>query len=126
MRDLKRMRERYMRDGGSTRLGNLASNLLRLSEWIRTHYHDEAIIDLMREIAWMIEWNGDLALRELVDMQREICRWRLTWPVEEVRSSLALRTRQMSARTLELSGLLEKSFSLSSREAKTTKPSLND
>jgi len=107
MRDLRRMRERYLRDGRSIRLGNLASNLLRLSNWVHMRHKDEAIIDLMREIAWFMEWNGDLALVELAEMQREICRWRRIWPVEEVRTVLALRARQMSNHILELSGLVE-------------------
>jgi hypothetical protein len=75
MRDLKKMQERFNRDGNSVRLGNLASDLLRLSKWIQARHNDEAIIDLMREIAWLMEWSGDSALAELADMQREICRW---------------------------------------------------
>ena len=55
------MRERFIRDGSSVRLGNLASDLLRLSKWIQTGHNDEAIVDLMREIAWLMEWSGDLA-----------------------------------------------------------------
>lgn len=106
MKDLKRMRERFIRDESSVRLGNLASNLLRLSKWIQTRHSDEAIVDLMCQIAWLMEWTGDLASAELADMQREICRWRRVWPVEEVRHILALRASQMSNRILEGSGLL--------------------
>jgi len=54
-----------------------------------------------------MEWNGDLALVELTEMQREICRWRRIWPVEEARPVLALRARQMSNHILELSGLVK-------------------
>ena len=68
-----------------------------------------AIIDLMREIAWFMEWSGDLGSAELADMQREICRWRRIWPIEKARGILALRALQMSNRILEQSGLLEKS-----------------
>jgi len=67
---------------------------------------DESVIDLMREIAWFMEWSGDLALTELANMQREICRWRRAWPIEPARSILAFRAHQMSNRILELSGLL--------------------
>jgi len=107
MRDWRRMRDRYLRDGRAVRMGNLASSLLRLSNWVRMRHHDEAIVDLMREIAWFMEWNGDLALDELADMQREICRWRRVWPIEQTRSILALRAVQMSNRILELSGIVE-------------------
>lgn len=107
MRDLKKMRERFARDQTPVRLGNLASNLLRLSKWVQINQADESVIDLMREIAWFMEWSGDMASAEIADMQREICRWRRAWPIEPARSILALRALQMSNRILELSGLLE-------------------
>jgi len=110
MRDVKRMHDRYLRNGWSIRMGNLASSLLRLSDWVRMRQKDEAIIDLMREIAWFMEWNGDMASMELADMQREVCRWRRVWPVEEARGMLAFRARQMSNQVLRLSGLLEKAY----------------
>ena len=110
MRDVKRMHDRYLRNDWPIRMGNLASSLLRLSDWVRMRQKDEAIIDLMREIAWFMEWNGDMASMELADMQREVCRWRRVWPVEEARGMLALRARQMSNRALELSGLLGKAY----------------
>jgi hypothetical protein len=107
MKDLKRMRERFIRDGSAVRMGNLASDLFRLSKWVQARHNDEAIIDLMRQIAWLMEWTGDLASAELADMQREICRWRRVWPVEQVRHILALRAFQMSNLILQRSGLLE-------------------
>jgi hypothetical protein len=106
MRDLKRMRERFIQDKSSVRLGNLASNLLRLSKWIQMGHKDEAIVDLMREIAWLMEWTGDLASAELADMQREICRWRRVRQFQTKRQILALRAFEMSNQILEWSGLL--------------------
>jgi hypothetical protein len=97
-----------MRDPSPVRMGNLASALLRLSKWIQAGHNDEAIVDLMREIAWLMEWTGDLASAELADMQREICRWRRVWPAEGVRHILKLRASQMSNRVLEGSGVLKK------------------
>ncbi len=111
MRDLKRMHERFIRDEISVRMGNLASDLLRLSKWIETRHKDESIVDLMRQIAWFMEWTGDLGSVELADMQREICRWRRVWPDEQARHILALRASQMSCRVLEWSGLLEQTTS---------------
>ncbi len=107
MKDLKRMRERFLRDTSPVRMGNLASDLLRLNKWILMRHQDEAIVDLMRKIAWLMEWSGDLGLAELADMQREICRWRRAWPNEQARRILALRASQMSNRVLEWSGLLD-------------------
>ena len=60
----------------------------------------------MSEIAWFLEWNGDLASAELAWMQREICRWRRVWPIEQARNILSLRALQMSNRVLELSRIL--------------------
>jgi hypothetical protein len=108
MRNIRKMRDRYLRDRAPVRMGNLASSLLRLSQWVKKRHREEAIIDLMREIAWFMEWCGDLASPELADMQREICHWRRVWPVEQARSILAFRALQMSNRILEWSGLLEK------------------
>jgi len=110
MRDLGRMRERYLRDAPPVRLGNLASNLLRLSQWVRMGRGDEAIVELMGEIAWLMEWTGESATAELADMQREVCRWRRVWPLEPARSLLAFRAQQMSARVLEMSVLIEPSI----------------
>jgi hypothetical protein len=107
VRDIKKMRDRYLRDKPPVRMGNLASSLLRLSQWVKNRHKEEAIIDLMREIAWFMEWSGIWHLRT-GDMQREICRWRRVWPVEQARSILAFRALQMSNRILEWSGLLER------------------
>jgi hypothetical protein len=109
MKDLKTMHDRFIRDGSSVRMGNLASDLLHLSNWIRKEHSDEAIVDLMRRIAWLMEWTGDLASAELADMQREICRWRRAWPVDGARHILILRASQMSNRILEQSGLIDRS-----------------
>ena len=103
MRDLGRIRERYLRDAPPVRLGNLASNLLRLSQWVRMSRGDEAIVELMGEIAWLMEWTGESATAEPADMQREACRWRRVWPGGPARSILAFRAQQMSIRVLEMS-----------------------
>jgi len=107
MKDLQKIHDRFIRDESPVRMGNLASNLLRLSKWIQAGHNDEAIVDLMRQIAWLMEWSGDLASADLADMQREICRWRRAWPVGQARHILALRASQMSNRILESSGLIE-------------------
>jgi len=49
-----------------------------------------------------MEWNGDLELVELADLQREVCRWRRVWSVAQASSVLVLRSQQISARAPEL------------------------
>jgi hypothetical protein len=105
MKDLARVRERFLRDGRDRRLGNIASNLLRLSNWLQMARDPQAIVDLMRETAAMIEWMGNEATEELVNIQRELCRWRRIWPLAPAQSLLAFRARQMSDRVLDASGL---------------------
>lgn len=107
MKNLMAMRKRFIRDDPPVRMGNLASELSRLSQWVEMGRPDDAVIDLMRKIAWLLEWSGDAALPELPDMQREICRWRRSWPAESARSVLSLRARIMSERILEESGLTQ-------------------
>jgi hypothetical protein len=105
MRDIKRLQDRFQRDGLDRRLGNIASNLLRLRSWLQMGRDTQATVDLMRETAAMIDWTGDDATEDLVNIQRELCRWRRIWPLEPARDLLAFRARQMSERVLESSGL---------------------
>jgi len=105
MREVSRLRGRFQRDGLDRKLGNIASNLLRLSLWLQMGRDPQATVDLMWETATMIEWTGDEAPEELVNVQRELCRWRRIWPLEPARSLFAFRARQMSERVLEFSGL---------------------
>ena len=107
MKDISRLRDRFQRDGLDRRLGNIASNLLRLSSWLQMGRDPQATVDLMQETAEMIEWTGDDATEDLVNIQREVCRWRWIWPLEPARHLLAFRARQMSDRVLESSGLAQ-------------------
>jgi hypothetical protein len=109
MRDLSAMRERFVRHRLPVRLGHVASNLARLSDWACEGHSSQALVDLMREIAHEMEWSGEAGLVELADMQREVCFWRRAWPAAPARSVLAQRTHAMSDRLLELSGLLSDS-----------------
>ena len=106
MRDLSAMREQFVRDGLPVRLGNVASDLARLSDWACEGHSGQALVDLMREIAHEMEWSGEAGPAELADMQREVCFWRRAWPAAPARPVLAQRARAMSERLLELSGLL--------------------
>jgi hypothetical protein len=62
-------------------------------------------VDLIQETAAMIEWVGDDATEELVNIQRELCRWRRIWPLASARGLLAFRARQMSDHVIGSSGL---------------------
>lgn len=105
MSDFSRLRDRFQRDALDRRLGNIASNLLRVSSWLQMGRDVPAAVDLLPENAAMIEWTGDDATEELVNVQRELRRWRRLWPLEPARSLLAFRARRMSEQVLEWSGL---------------------
>lgn len=47
MRDLNKMRERFMRDGLPVRMGNLASNLARLGNLVMMR-HDDRVVRRVR------------------------------------------------------------------------------
>ena len=108
MKDIESVRRRYMSQSASTRMGHLASDLLRLSRWVRMIRDAQAVIELMGRIASFMEWNPEYASAELADMQREVCHWRRLWPLDAARSLVAFRAQRMSDRILELSGLLER------------------
>jgi len=106
MTDLNKLRRRFTRDNYQIRLGNLASNLLRLSNTVKRGGHPDLEKKLLWEICWMAEWIGDNTPVEIAEMQREICRWRKIWPLEQARSLLALRSGKLSEIVLEKSGLV--------------------
>ena len=51
MKDISQLRDRFQRDGLDRRLGNIASNLLRLSSWLQMGRDPQATVDLMQETA---------------------------------------------------------------------------
>jgi hypothetical protein len=107
--DGARLRERFLRDGPIRQLGNIASNLLRISRWVQMDRDPDAVTAVLRETAEMIDWAGTNATVELVDIHRELCRWRRIWPLPAARGLLTFRAAHMSDRVLELSGLAKDS-----------------
>jgi hypothetical protein len=103
--DLAALRAQFERQAEPARLGSIASELARLSTWVRVRRPDAAVTDMIREIAWLMEWTGGAANRTLADMQRELCRWRRAWPAEAARPVLELRARQMAERLAGMSEL---------------------
>ena len=108
------LRERYLKDGVSVRLGGLAANLLRISSYADRPEHEEVVSRLIRESALFIEWTASDVdaerLSELARLQRELSTWRRDWGVvwagAASRAELARQASDWSKRVLELSGLL--------------------
>ena len=113
MLDWKRLFTRYSRMTWQQRMGNLASTLARSAAVAQNKNSAVSVADLLREGMWIIEWSATdappEALIELAPMQRELGLLHQAWETdtEALRSVVAFRSRAMSERALDLSGLLE-------------------
>jgi hypothetical protein len=104
-----------MRDPEPVRLGNLASNLARLSSFAPREARHDTVKDLLRETGWFIEWAGPeaspAAQAQLVELQVELARWSRRWEGLRgdgaVKAQLARICRARADQVMELSGLLE-------------------
>lgn len=107
------IRERYLRDGVSIRLGGLAANLARIGSFSRRPEHCDAVSRLVRESAFFIEWTAADApaesLQDLADLQRMLSEWYHSWSDvwgdDSRRAAVGEAASQWSARVLALSGL---------------------
>ena len=103
--------EDFKRLSWQEQLGNLASTLATISTQSKIPMQDELTSNLLREVALMIEWCVIQVPSEfhweLAAMQRECLNWHRVFPVEDVRSILAMNTRHYSDRVLDMAGLLE-------------------
>jgi hypothetical protein len=115
MTDRSQLRERYLRDSLPVRLGGLAANLARARSFSGNPTHGAVVAQLLEESAWFIEWAAPGAPPEtqsiLVDCQRQLARWRLSWADiwadPKRRADVAERVGAWSQRFLNLSGLVQ-------------------
>src|ERR1700722_19733896 len=117
MYDLAAIRERYLRDDLSVRLGGLAANLARVSSRSGNPLTGAAVQGLIEESKWFIEWTAadfvpeaiDTAA-QLVQLQIQLSRWQINWdhrwadPAERAR--LSKLAKEWSERVMAMSGLL--------------------
>jgi hypothetical protein len=114
MRDWTAIRERYLRDDLSIRLGGLAANLSRIKSFAAHEASREAVESLIDESKFFIEWTAaqaeSHAAAELVELQIQLARWQHNWagiwadPIQ--RRQIADQSRIWSKRVLEISGIL--------------------
>ena len=83
MGNWEEVRQRYLRDDVSIRLGGLAANLLRISSYTDRPEHGDVVSRLVHESALFIDWTApdvDMGrLTELARLQRELSRWHWDW-----------------------------------------------
>ena len=108
------IRQRYLKDDVSVRLGGLAANLLRISSYSDRPEHGDVVSRLVHESALFIDWTAaDVdaeRLTELASLQRELSRWNWNWASlwssADSRAELSRQAGEWSQRVLEMSGLL--------------------
>jgi hypothetical protein len=115
MRDWSLIQERYLRDSIPVRLGGLAANLRRIKSFAAQDTSQDAILSLIEESKFFIEWTARDTLTDtaaqLVELQVQLARWQQKWsqiwsdPTQ--RQQLAEQSLAWSERVLALSGLLK-------------------
>jgi hypothetical protein len=111
--NFEQRREKYLRQPIPRRLGNLASNLNRIATYSNGSFSKENIFELIRESQYFAEWTAADASLELtlslVDMQRQLARWKLHWDEvwrdETKKAELQQQAKIWSDRMIEHSGL---------------------
>jgi len=114
MRDRLPLRERYLGDSLPIRLGGLAANLRRIRSFAVHENGGEAVVSLIEECKYFIEWTASEApietAAQLVDLQVQLARWQhhwaRIWSDPMGRQRLAEHSLAWSDRVLGLSGLL--------------------
>lgn len=110
------LRLRYLRDDVPHRMGNLASTLSRLSDFIEFNRPAESILAVLQEGQRFVAWTeSDVDDRTAAELQRlalDLQGWRDRWAAPAGDAAAATATevsrtaKAWSDRVLELSGLL--------------------
>jgi hypothetical protein len=111
----EKLRDRFLRDPLSRRLGGLAATLGRVSSVARKSSDPANVARLLQEAKYLIEWTAadtepEIAA-ELVSIQRQINLWLRAWEktnqLKEQRTLLSIHAKHWSDRALDFSGLAQ-------------------
>jgi hypothetical protein len=114
VKDMEKLRERFMRDPLPRRLGGLAATFGRISSSARNSTDPTVVAGLLDEAKHLIEWTAaeaePEAAAELVAIQVMLSLWQRAWD-EASRSRqqcvlLSVQAKGWSDRALDFSGLL--------------------
>ncbi|AFY34558.1 hypothetical protein [Calothrix sp. PCC 7507] len=111
--NLNEKQARFQHENTPIRLGHIAANLVRIKSFSHVAYK-EAVISVISETKWFIEWTAadiePLLAEELVNIQVQLPMWELSgndiWSDEKARSEVAEQSGIWSGRVLDMSGLL--------------------
>ncbi|MBD2446936.1 hypothetical protein H6G76_07110 [Nostoc sp. FACHB-152] len=115
--NLDEKKARFQSVNTSTRLGHIASNLARIRTFCNSTYK-EAVESLAEETTWFIEWTAAEIepeyAEELVNIQVQLARWKLTldsiWSNDSERKKISEQSNAWSERVLDMSGLVSESI----------------
>jgi hypothetical protein len=115
MQNKEKLRDRFLRDPLSRRLGGLAATLGRVSSVARKSSDPVNVARLLEEAKYLIEWTAadtepEIA-SELVSIQTQINLWLRVWEkthqLREQRTLLSVHAKHWSNRVLDFSGLAQ-------------------
>ena len=113
MKDLEKLRERYLRDPLPRRMGGLAATLGRISSSAKRSNNPEIVSNLLDEAKHLIEWTAadtePETAAELVRMQTMITLWQRVWDEAsqnpQQRILLSVQAKNWSDLAVDFSGL---------------------
>jgi hypothetical protein len=115
--NLDKKQATFQSENTSTRLGHIASNLARIRTFCNSAYR-EAVESVADETMCFIEWTAAEIepeyAEELVNIQVQIARWKITfdsiWFNDSERRKMSEQSSAWSERVLDMSGLLSESI----------------
>ena len=114
MKDMEKLRERFLRDPLPRRLGGLAATFGRISSSARKSTDPNMVATLLDEAKHLIEWTAaetePETAAELVQMQTMITLWQRAWAEASQnprqRSLLSVQAKDWSDKATDFSGLI--------------------
>jgi hypothetical protein len=113
-KDWTTIRERFLRDDVSVRLGGLAANLSRIKSFANNEKNKSLVESLIEESKHFIEWTAQETEIEtaakLVELQVELAVWQIRmnhiWLDADQRKQISEKSNNWSQQVLMASGLL--------------------
>ena len=114
MKDMEKLRERFLRDPLPRRLGGLAATLGRISSSARKSTDPNIVSSLLDEARHLIEWTAadtePETAAELVRMQTLLTLWQKAWTDAsrnpQQRLLLSVQAKDWSDKAVDFSGLV--------------------
>ena len=110
--NINRIKERYLKESFNKKVGHLASDLARISSFIENSSNKRAILGILAESRFFIEWAAPEATLEIqaffCEMQTKIALWHYQLLQRKKGLSDLIQLKEIkawSSRLIEISGL---------------------